>query len=353
MRNFCLLFLLSSTFLLAQLNPSLPPGSNFDLSAWKLQTLDTNNNFVEISGTQIKAGYSSSFFYTNTQDGSMIFKVPGNGATTSGTTYPRVELRQMTKGANWALADTAQHYLYAQCKVITVAHAKPQIVIGQIHGSENNSELLKLRWTGDQQGQCYIEARFQSNDSSRTEYGVTLANSMSLGDLITYTITMKKGKITVTVNGKSGSESYTTYYYGTSDSYYFKAGDYFQYSSSDSTIYGLTQFYKISLTSTILSVNDNNVRSDLGNSKLFTLNQNYPNPFNPSTVFDYHIFAGSHVKLVISDMLGKIVATIVDKYLPAGDYKMQFNGSNLPGGIYFYTLSAGSFTETRKLVLIK
>ena len=353
MRIIYIIFLLSGSYLLAQLNPSLPPGSNFDLSAWKLQTLDSNSNFVEISASQLKAGYTSSFFYTNTQDGSMVCKVPGNGGTTSGSSYPRVELRQMSKGANWALADTSEHYLSAQCKVITVAAVKPQIVIGQIHGGDNNSELIKLRWTGYQPGQCYIEARFQTNDSAGTEYGVTLANGMSLGDLITYSIRMKSGKITVTVNGSSGSQTYSTYYYGTTDRYYFKAGDYFQYNSSDPNIYGLTQFYKLSLTSPPLSVKDHIVSSDPGNSKPFRLNQNYPNPFNPSTNFNYYLLVSCNVKLIVYDMLGKEIATIAEGYKPAGDYNVQFDASNLPGGIYFYTIFAGTYSETRKLVLIK
>jgi hypothetical protein len=247
MKKCLLLFIIISFSSYAQLNTSLPPGSNFDLSAWKLQTLDSNYNFVEKTASQLSAGYTTSFFYTNPNDGSMVFKVPSNGGTTSGSSYPRVELRQMTQGANWALTDTNQHYLTAQCKVISVASAKPQTIIGQIHGSETNSELLKLRWTGGAAGQCFLEARYQRNDSARTEYGVTLASGLSLGSIISYTITMKNGTITCTVNGNSASQTYTPYYYGTADQYYFKAGDYLQYHSTDSSIYGLTQFYKVSL----------------------------------------------------------------------------------------------------------
>ena len=59
-------------------------------------------------------------------------------------------------------------FLTAQCKVIVVATAKPQSIIGQIHGSETNSELLKIRWTGYLAGKCYVEARYQTNDASKT-----------------------------------------------------------------------------------------------------------------------------------------------------------------------------------------
>ena len=213
-------FLLINLYSFAQLNPLLPPGSNFDLSAWKIHTLDSNYKFIEVYSAQLAAGYTSEFFYTNPTDGSMVFKVPSNGQPTTTATYPRVELRQMTQGANWALADTTEHYLEAECKVITVASAKPQTIIGQIHGSDVISELLKLRWTGEQPHHSYI-------------------------------ITMKAGTITVTVNGYSTSKTYTSTYFGTNDRYYLKAGNYLQYSSSNPSIYGLVQFYKLSLKPTI------------------------------------------------------------------------------------------------------
>ena len=141
------------------LNPLFPPGSNFDLSAWKLQTLDQSLLFTEVSANSLNTGYTSSFFYTDPTDGSIVCKVPSNGATTSGSSYPRVEFRQMTGGANWVLNDPTEHYLTAQCKVLAVAQAKPQTIIGQIHGSNTVSELLKLRWTGYLPKQCFLEAR--------------------------------------------------------------------------------------------------------------------------------------------------------------------------------------------------
>ena len=253
-----------------QLDPNIAPGKNFDLKDWKLQTINTaDNTFKEISATKLVAGYSSDLFYTDSGDGSVVFKVPSNGATTSGSGYPRCELRQMTAGANWALSDDTEHYLYSECKVTNVADAKPQIIIGQIHGSEINSELIKLRWTGFEAQKCYVEARFENNDATQSEYGVKLATGLSLGDLITYTITMKSGRITVTVNGNSASQTYTSEYFGTTDAYYFKAGNYFQYSNQtvlDPT-YGQTKFYKIILDKT-LSTNKN----DLSNFEY------YPNP---------------------------------------------------------------------------
>ncbi|MGO9482850.1 MAG: T9SS type A sorting domain-containing protein [Candidatus Kryptoniota bacterium] len=85
----------------------------------------------------------------------------------------------------------------------------------------------------------------------------------------------------------------------------------------------------------------------------FNLNQNYPNPFNPTTTITYRLPAVSHVSLTIHDVLGREVATLVSARQAAGDYSVTFNGSNLPSGIYFYRIKAGSYTATKKLVLLK
>ncbi|MCB0728942.1 MAG: T9SS type A sorting domain-containing protein [Ignavibacteriae bacterium] len=86
----------------------------------------------------------------------------------------------------------------------------------------------------------------------------------------------------------------------------------------------------------------------------YKLDQNYPNPFNPSTTINFSIPASSKVTLKIYDALGKEVANLLDEVKPAGNYSADFTaGSNLNSGIYFYTLQAGSFTSTKKLMLVK
>lgn len=87
----------------------------------------------------------------------------------------------------------------------------------------------------------------------------------------------------------------------------------------------------------------------------YELFQNFPNPFNPSTVINYRIKAGSHVTLKVYDLLGKEVATLVDGYQDAGEYKTQFSilNSQLSSGIYFYKIKAGDFIETKKMVFLK
>lgn len=85
----------------------------------------------------------------------------------------------------------------------------------------------------------------------------------------------------------------------------------------------------------------------------YVLGLNYPNPFNPSTNISFSLPSKSFVSLKIFDSLGRSVATIASEELPAGNYSEQWNAANMSSGIYFYRLQAGSFTETKKLVLLK
>jgi Secretion system C-terminal sorting domain len=85
----------------------------------------------------------------------------------------------------------------------------------------------------------------------------------------------------------------------------------------------------------------------------FALDQNYPNPFNPTTRIAFSLPSRSFVSLEVYDPLGRIVATLVHAELAPGSYEKEFNGNGLASGIYFYRLHTGSFTQTRKLMLLK
>lgn len=85
----------------------------------------------------------------------------------------------------------------------------------------------------------------------------------------------------------------------------------------------------------------------------FSLNQNYPNPFNPSTIIIWNVPFDSYQTLKIYDVLGNEVASLVNEYRTAGSYSINFNASNLSSGVYYYKLSAGNFTETKKMILIR
>ena len=85
----------------------------------------------------------------------------------------------------------------------------------------------------------------------------------------------------------------------------------------------------------------------------FNLHQNYPNPFNPSTIIYYALPEKANVELRVYDILGSEIATLVNEEKPAGNYEIEFDGSKLSSGIYFYRLQAGSFVVTKKMVLLR
>jgi hypothetical protein len=94
---------------------------------------------------------------------------------------------------------------------------------------------------------------------------------------------------------------------------------------------------------------NNNINSPIE----FELSQNYPNPFNPGTVIRYQLPVASQISLKVFNVLGNEITTLVNDYKPAGSYDVDFNSANLSSGVYFYQLKAGTFIQTRKMLLIK
>jgi len=94
-------------------------------------------------------------------------------------------------------------------------------------------------------------------------------------------------------------------------------------------------------------------QKDSGLPESFILYQNYPNPFNPATSIQYTIGSKQFVSIKIYDLLGREIATLINEEKPAGNYEIKFDGSELSSGTYFYKLIAGSFVETKKMILLK
>lgn len=85
----------------------------------------------------------------------------------------------------------------------------------------------------------------------------------------------------------------------------------------------------------------------------YSLQQNYPNPFNPGTVITYQLAVGNYVSLKVFDVLGKEIVSLVNERQDAGSYSVNFDGSNLPSGLYYYKIETENFADTKKMFLIK
>lgn len=113
--------------------------------------------------------------------------------------------------------------------------------------------------------------------------------------------------------------------------------------------YGGTGLFASTACQSTIGISNNNNEVP----KTYALQQNYPNPFNPVTVIKYSIPQTSAVKLIVYNITGRAVKTLVNLVMNAGNYEVNFDASNIASGVYFYKFEARSFVETRKMMLIK
>lgn len=95
------------------------------------------------------------------------------------------------------------------------------------------------------------------------------------------------------------------------------------------------------------------VESKPSQAEHFVLNQNYPNPFNPTTKIKYDLPTAGRVTLIVYDVLGRKVATLVNEEKPAGSYEVEFNGNSFASGVYFFKIRAGNYSSVKKMILLK
>jgi len=138
-----------------------------------------------------------------------------------------------------------------------------------------------------------------------------------------------------------------------------KMGDYFDMISDNNgvsiawagTFNGEEDVYYGRINQTPVAVQEQQENEQL--PKSFLISQNYPNPFNPSTKIKYSILFTEFVNLTVFDLLGREVAVLVNEQKTIGNYEIEFNAGYLTGGIYFYKLNAGNYSETKKMLMIK
>ncbi|MEJ5351854.1 MAG: T9SS type A sorting domain-containing protein [Melioribacteraceae bacterium] len=148
-------------------------------------------------------------------------------------------------------------------------------------------------------------------------------------------------KLTATLESKSDSTglSYLT------DKFSLTEGKHTITLSGSNVSLDVIQFIKVTIVSSVKDLNQI--------PKGYALEQNYPNPFNPTTTINFSIAKPSNVKLNVYNILGQKVVTLVDKFMGAGVYSVEFNASNLASGVYFYGIEADNFKAYKKMILLK
>jgi hypothetical protein len=236
------------------LNPNLPPSGNFDLSYWKL-TLPTGSSGspTEILSPALVAGYTSQYFYTGA-DGAMVMWCPVTGVTTSGSSYPRSELRETHSDGsqyNWNVTDGT-----ATLKGTLAVNQVPstgKVVVGQIHdngaGGIKGEPILKLVYKYDAaSGTGFLEAQVRPTPTSTTSNNFTVATGIKLNEKFSYQIVLRADlTLSVQVNGTTGYSAPIDPSWKT-QGFYFKAGSYTQDNSGSSTEGGRVSFYALTVT---------------------------------------------------------------------------------------------------------
>jgi len=161
------------------------------------------------------------------------------------------------------------------------------------------------------------------------------------GDSLGYMATFYNGVIYKTNDGGENWTKDSTY----ADKFALYCSD---FNNKGEIYFGTNNGTILKYQSSTVGVNEGNIT--VNNYKL---EQNYPNPFNPSTTFSFSIAKQEKVTLKVYDILGKEVTTILNDDLTAGSHTVRFDASGLSSGVYFYTLKAGSYNSTQKMILMK
>jgi len=231
------------------LDSNKPPGGNFNLTNYYLglpvdSSGGTNGDSASISASQLVSGYTTNYFYTG-PDGAMTFWAFCLGATTSGSSFPRSELREQissgSNSSNWVAYGT--HILNAQCKVTQVP-STGKVIIGQIHGYTGSAlPLVKLQYNNGT-----LEGLIKTNaDNDLTDKKYTFG-TVGLSNLITYQIKVVDGLVSLAMNGSTQSLNvFVSDPHWATNTLYFKAGSYCQDNTATNTDEGARiAFYSLS-----------------------------------------------------------------------------------------------------------
>jgi hypothetical protein len=156
-----------------------------------------------------------------------------------------------------------------------------------------------------------------------------------------------QNQVNITINNKEWT------YYESEDTLYCPAGKRIVLAMGaggivpSAMLVDLIEIVKLNYITTGLENKDNDV------VQMFNLSQNYPNPFNPTTKIEFRIADFGYVSLKVYDILGNEVASLVNGEKPAGSYEIEFDGSNLSSGVYFYSLKTENYSEMKKMIILR
>ena len=185
--------------------------------------------------------------------------------------------------------------------------------------------------------------------ADRINFHQQINSSVQIGDILYFTLIDANGNAIVT--HREWDNGNKTVFMGIDPISLNSVPNYYWYGASDKGILAmaLNWFGEIDLAI------DNNIFELPQEFKLY---QNHPNPFNPSTIINFDIAQITDVKLIIYNLLGKEIVTLVNDQMKPGVYSQIWNGKNnfginVPSGVYFYRMTTNQFTETNKMILMK
>ena len=229
-------------------------------------------------------------------------------------------------------------------RLSSISLTAPEDIVIDKTAYENNPDLLS-----DEYGSFGIDSSppegddFYWSDAAQNYVKGRIENELEKSIVNTTYLNPDSTMFRVKVKGKANQlekDTWGNYMTGGLSNYVYNL-------STDSAFYNIT----VDLTT---GVKDENPLE-----KKFEVYQNYPNPFNPTTTIKFTIPVVETTRrvvftnLTVYDALGREVKTLINEPIAPGSHELQFDGSNLPSGVYFYTLTSGSRTQTRKMMLLK
>jgi photosystem II stability/assembly factor-like uncharacterized protein len=244
--------------------------------------------------------------------------------------YPAKLQKSTNGGINWSYVDFVLDTAYSEMPAIATTNLSPNVLLHAQYTGVNSYTGLKRSYTS---GNSWLFNQLP---------GTSWAIDISKDDPNLYAY----GSVSydpVFLSTNSGGV-----FAGTSNSY---AEQILYYDRANLYINNHGYIYKMRIVYNMPVIGIENISSEIPVS--FSVSQNYPNPFNPVTNIQFSIPKLTDVKLIVYDALGREVKLLVDQQLNPGKYNVDWNAAGQPSGVYFYKISAGNFSVTKKMILIR